>query len=354
MVEEMVDTVLSGMRPTGRLHVGHVVGALDNWVEMQNRGDKTFYFVADWHAITTQTDTRDIKSDSIEMAKDWLAAGVDPNKSTLFIQSQVPQHAELNLILERLINLGRVERVPTFKGYTADILKRKFEEGKEEELVFSPEEIAEAKSKISLGFLAYPVLQAADILLYQTTKVPVGEDQKPHVELTRELAKRFNNIYGPVFNIPEYSLTQSPRILGTDGRKMSKSLKNVILPTDDLETMYGHVKKMKIDVARQSMSIPGDPEKCTVYDLHFAFNNKNHLIADKCRSAGIGCGDCKREAVEVMFARFKDYKERRLDLEGQEKQVLEILLDGSAKARVVASETLRDVKEHMLLDYKIE
>lgn len=350
----MVETILSGMRPTGRLHVGHVVGALDNWVEMQNRGDKTFYFIADWHAITTQTDTRDIKSDTIEMAKDWLAAGVDPNKSILFIQSQVPQHAELSLILERLINLGRAERVPTFKGYTADILKRKYEEGKEGELVFSPEEVAEAKSQISLGFLAYPILQAADILLYQTTKVPVGEDQIPHIELTRELAKRFNNLYGQVFNIPEYSLTQSPRILGTDGRKMSKSLKNVILPTDDIDTMFSHVKKMKIDPARQSMDIPGDPEKCTVYDLHFAFNNNNHIIADKCRNAGIGCGECKREATEVMSTRFREYKERRLDLEGKDKYILEVLLDGSSKARVVASETLQNVKEHMLLDYRLE
>jgi len=351
----MVETVLSGMRPTGRLHIGHVVGALDNWVKLQNEGNTTFYFVADWHAITTQTDTRNMKSDTIEMVKDWLAAGIDPNKSTLFIQSQVPQHAELGLIFERLTNLGRAERVPTFRGYAATILRKTYEEGKEDDLTFTPEELTDAKGQISLGFLAYPVLQAADILLYGTTNVPVGEDQIPHIELTREIARKFNNLYGPVFTIPDYSLTQSPRILGTDGRKMSKSLGNVILPTDDFETILRGVRKMKIDQTRQARTIPGDPEKCTVYDLHYAFSSdENHLeISRKCRSAGIGCGDCKQEAARAVFNRFKEHKERREALEGKDKYLLEVLLDGSSKARRVASQTLAKVKEQMLLDYKV-
>lgn len=352
----MINTILSGMRPTGRLHLGHIVGALDNWVKLQNEGNKTFYFVADWHAITTQTDTSNIRSDTIEMTKDWIAAGIDPNKSTLFIQSQVPQHSELGLILERLINLGRVERVPTFKGYAADLIKKSYEGGKEEELTFSPEEIAEAKSQISLGFLAYPVLQAADILLYNTTVVPVGEDQIPHIELTKELARRFNNLYGPVLTIPEYSLTQSPRILGADGRKMSKSLGNVILPTDDYDTILKGVRVMKIDQRRQSRDIPGDPEKCTVYDLHYAFNlrdNRYLQIANKCKNAGIGCGECKIEAAKSVYERFKEYRERRAELEGNDRQILEILLDGSSKARRVSDETLKKVKEHMLFNYNL-
>ena len=351
----MAETILSGMRPTGRLHIGHIVGALDNWVKLQDEGNTTYYFVADWHAITTQTDTKDMKSDTVEMTKDWLAAGIDPNKSTLFIQSQVPQHAELGLVLERLINLGRAERVPTFRGYAATIIRKSYEEGKEEELSFSLEEMAEAKGQISLGFLAYPVLQAADILLYNTTQVPVGEDQIPHIELTRELARRFNNLYGAVFTVPDYSLTQSPKILGTDGRKMSKSLGNVILPTDDLDTVLNGVRRMKIDPARQSRNIPGDPEKCTVYDLHYAFNTQdNHYlnIAAQCRNAGIGCGECKQEAANAICARFKKYKERRESYEGKDKDILEILRAGSAKAEKTASQTLEKVKEHMLLDYK--
>lgn len=350
----MIETILSGMRPTGRLHIGHVVGALDNWVKLQNEGNETFYFVADWHATTTQTDTRNMKSDAIEMTKDWLAAGVNPDKSTLFIQSQVPPHAELGLILERLINLGRAERVPTFKGYAANILSKTFEEGKEEELNFSPKEMTKAKGQISLGFLAYPVLQAADILLYNTTKVPVGEDQIPHIELTRELAKKFNNLYGNVFTLPNYSITQSPRILGTDGRKMSKSWNNVILPTDSLDAIFSGVRKMKIDQTRQARDIPGDPEKCTVYDLHFAFNlsdNKYLQIANQCRNAEIGCGECKHGAAEAVYMRFKGYREKRASFERKDKDILEILSDGSAKARAVASRTLKKVKEHLLLDY---
>jgi tryptophanyl-tRNA synthetase len=350
----MVEKILSGMRPTGRLHIGHIVGALDNWVKLQEEGNETFYFVADWHALTTQTDTRNMKSDTIEMVKDWLAAGIDPNKSTLFIQSEVPQHAELGLILERLINLGRAERVPTFKGYAAQILKKNYQDGNEEELNFSSGEMAEAKGQISLGFLAYPILQAADVLLYNTTMVPVGEDQIPHIELTKELARRFNGIYGPVFTIPEYSLTQSPKILGTDGRKMSKSLGNVISPTENLETLIRLVKKMRIDSARQSVTIPGDPEKCDVYDLHYAFNVQNNAyldVAHECKTADRGCGDCKIEAAQSVFNRFRDYKQRREEFEGKEDLILEILSEGSSKARRVASETIKRVKEHMLLDY---
>ena len=350
----MVERILSGMRPTGRLHIGHVVGALDNWVKMQNGGNKTFYFVADWHAITTQTDTKDIREDTIEMVKDWLAAGVDPKKSVLFIQSKVPQHAELSLILERLVNLGRAERVPTFKGYVATILQKNYEEGEEEKLEFDIAEIAMAKGQISLGFLAYPILQAADILLYNTTLVPVGGDQIPHIELTKELARRFNNLYGEVFTIPNYSLTQSPRILGTDGRKMSKSFGNVILPTDDLETIMAGVKKMKIDLTRQSLIIPGDPEKCTVYDLHFAFNLKNDEylnISQKCRTANMGCGDCKKMASKALAERFEEYKDKRSFYENKDNEILDILEEGSVKAREVAAVTLSKVKSHMLFDY---
>lgn len=354
----MVDVILSGMRPTGRLHIGHIVGALDNWVKLQEEGHKAYYFVADWHAITTQTDTKDIKPDTIEMVKDWLAGGINPDKSTLFIQSQVPQHAELSLILSMLINLGRAERVPSFKGMVQTVLgmqydQKKLDEG-EEGMALTPEQIANAKGEISLGFLGYPVLQAADILLYNTTKVPVGEDQIPHIELTKELARRFNNLYGEVFVVPEYSLTNTPRILGTDGRKMSKSYGNVILPTDNIEAILEGVRKMKIDVARQRVDISGDPEKCNLYDLHYAFNLENNRyleIARLCKSAGIGCFECKKEAAYTLERRFKQHREKRSQYEGQENKIREILMDGSAKARRVAGETLAKVKEHILFDY---
>ena len=336
------------MRPTGRLHIGHLVGALDNWVELQEKY-KSYFFVADWHAITTQTDTREIIPNALEMAKDWIAAGINPNKSTLFIQSQVPQHSELHLIFSMLNTLPRLERVPSFKGQMAHLLGV-HSDGED----LKQEDITKAKSEISYGFLGYPVLQAADILIYKADGVPVGEDQLPHLELTREIARRFNSLYGEVFPEPEALLTNTPRVLGTDGRKMSKSYGNVVLPTDDLETITKGVKKMVTDPARKRREDPGqDPYSCSVYALHLAYNDPDRQIEilKECTSARIGCGDCKLQAASKIAEKYADYRERRAELEGDESKIREILMDGSSDARKVAAQTLKEVKEYLLFDY---
>jgi len=343
----MVTRILSGMRPTGKLHIGHLVGALENWVDLQNKYD-SYFFVADWHAMTTETDTREIKENSIEMVKDWLAAGIDPNKSTLFIQSQVPQHAELHLIFSMLNTLPRLERMPTLKGQLKHL-----EGVVDSNIELTQEQIDHARSSISYGFLGYPVLQAADILVYKADGVPVGEDQIPHIELTREIARSFNNLYGNVFPEPRELLTNTPRILGTDGRKMSKSYGNSIQPTDSFEEIQFSVKGMMTDPARKRRTDAGDPNVCPVYDLHRAYTDEDKQIEiyKACKSAGIGCIDCKREVAENISIKYKEYRERRIDFDSNPKQIIDILMEGSAKARKVASETLKEVKEHLLIDY---
>ncbi len=343
----MVTRILSGMRPTGRLHIGHHVGALDNWVNLQHQYE-SFFFVADWHAMTTETDTRDMKTNTIEMTKDWLAAGIDPNKSTLFIQSQVPQHAELHLIFSMLNTLPRLERMPTFKGQLKH-LEGIIDPNQE----LTEEQVLEARSKISYGFLGYPVLQAADILLYKADGVPVGEDQIPHIELTREIARAFNNLYGKVFPESEAMLTVTPRILGTDGRKMSKSYGNAISPEDDPKNIAESIRTMLTDTQRKRRTDAGDPDVCPVYDLHRAYSptSKQVELFRACRGADIGCIDCKKEVSSNISSRYENFRRIRKELDYGNEKVVEILMDGSAKARRVASETLREVKEHLLLDY---
>jgi len=342
----MVTRILSGMRPTGRLHIGHMVGALDNWVDLQGQYD-SFYFVADWHAMTTETDTRSIRPDSIEMAKDWFAAGIDPDRSTIFVQSQVPEHAELHLALSMLNTLPRLERVPSFKGLMDTLLK------KEEDVELTEKEIAKARSQISYGFLGYPVLQAADILIYKADGVPVGEDQVPHLELTREIARAFNKTYGEVFPEPEALLTVTPRILGTDGRKMSKSYGNTILPTDDLEVTRKNVRKMVTDPQRIHPTDKGDPHVCSVYDLHCAYSPEDGQLAayQECVGGKRGCGDCKQEVAEVICKKYEGYRERRAewDNEDGEEEIVDLLRQGSAQARVTASATMNQVKDHLLV-----
>jgi tryptophanyl-tRNA synthetase len=324
----MRERVLSGMRPTGRLHIGHVEGVLRNWVELQKNND-CFYFVADWHALTTNPDTREIKRNTYEMVKDWLAMGVNPEKSTLFIQSAVPEHAELHLVFSMLNSLARLERLPTFKEQIKEL---------------------DMKESIPYGFLGYPVLQAADILMYKTKYVPVGEDQLPHIELTRETARRFNGLYGEVFPVPMAELSEAPRILGTDGRKMSKSYKNEILPTDDKDWLVKKVRTMTIDPQRQKTTDPGNPEACSVYDLHKIYNKETtDDIAGKCRTAGRGCGECKMLLPDVMAETYKDYRERRKDI-GDE-LVMRVLKEGNEKARAIASQTMNEVRRAMLLNY---
>jgi tryptophanyl-tRNA synthetase len=350
MIYFMVHRILSGMRPTGRLHIGHMVGALDNWIELQSKYG-SYFFVADWHAMTTELNTKDIRENALEMVKDWLAAGIDPNKSTIFVQSLVPQHAELHLIFSMLNTLPRLERMPTFKGQLKN-LEGVIDPDKE----LTQEQIERARSNVSYGFLGYPVLQAADILIYKADGVPVGEDQIPHIELTREIARTFNNAFGKVFPEPEALLTNTPRILGTDGRKMSKSYGNAISPEDSAEVVNEKIKTMITDPQRKRRSDPGDPNVCPVYDFHRAYTrfDKQMEIYKACRVAEIGCIECKKEAANNILNKYDAFRNARAELDADSKKVVEILMDGSARARDVASQTLKEVREHLQLDYSVK
>ena len=251
--------VLSGMRPTGKLHIGHLEGVLQEWINLQQSYD-CYYFVADWHALTTNSETKDLKENTIDMVKDWLAYGVDPNKSTLFIQSQVPEHAELGLLFSMLVNLGRLERLPTFNAYLKEIVKVEEKDKKIYDEV--------KRAKVNHGFLGYPILQSADILIYKTNLVPVGEDQLSHIELTREIARKFNSLYKEIFPIPEPKLGETPCILGTDSRKMSKSYGNVISPTDDYSILKNKVGKMVTDPNKIRANDRGNPHIFNVFYIH--------------------------------------------------------------------------------------
>lgn len=316
--------VLSGMRPTGKLHLGNYLGALVNWVRLQDEHE-CFYFVANWHALTTDADNaRTIPGDTLEMVADWLAAGLDPARSTLFVQSWVPEHAELHLLFSMIVPVGWLERVPTYKEQIEQL-------GLE-----SP----------SYGFLGYPLLQAADILMYRPAWVPVGIDQVPHVELTREVARRFNHVFGPVFPEPQAKLTEIPKVPGTDGRKMSKSYGNAIYLSDPAETVRQKVRPMMTDPARKRRSDPGNPDVCPVFDLHRIFTPEadRQWAAAGCRTAGIGCLDCKDKLLEHLEPALAPIRERRQALAEKPQHLVEILRDGSQRARRVAQETMEDVR----------
>src|SRR5947208_885941 len=324
--------VLSGMRSTGKLHLGNFVGALDNWVRMQDEYE-CFFFIADWHALTTDyADTSKIKQNSLEVLLDWLAAGLDPDRCTMFIQSHVPQHAELHLLLSMITPLGWLERVPTYKEQR--------------------ENIAE-KDLSTYGFLGYPVLQAADILIYKGDFVPVGEDQVPHVELTREIARRFNMFYTRkgmyVFPEPQPLLTPAAKLPGTDGRKMSKSYGNTILLTDPEPVVRQKLKTMVTDPARVRRNDPGNPEVCPVGDLHKIFSGRETIekVWQGCRSAGIGCIECKGWASDALVQVLAPIQERRRKYEVNPKLAWDILEAGSQKARAHAEATMRDVRQAM-------
>lgn len=340
--------VLSGMRPTGELHLGHFEGVLRNWVALQEI-QNCFYFVADWHALTTELDTRRIGEYSLDMVTDWLAFGIDPNKSTIFIQSYVPEHAELNLVLERLVNIGVLERLPTFKGQVEHLAgERKIRDQEGLELNGDQRLEAVAKAEISLGFLAYPVLQAADIILYNANYVPVGEDQLPHIELTRDLVRRFNALYGELFVVPEALLTEAKRIRGTDRRKMSKSFGNDISPGYD-ETKITERIKQTI-TARPKLSDLGDPYECPVFDLHRIFNPEGEIrVQQACRNALIRCYDCKMELPSKITVAYEEYKEKKAKINLD--YVHDVLREGNKRAREVARETMEKVRSYMLMDY---
>ncbi len=321
--------VLSGMRPTGRLHLGHLFGALDNWKKLQEEYD-CFFFIADWHALTTDyADPSQIKTFTIEVVLDWLAAGLDPKKATFFVQSRLPEHAELHLLFSMFTPLAWLERVPTYKELREQITD---------------------KDLGTYGFLGYPLLQAADILIYRAHYVPVGVDQVPHVELTREVARRFNFLYKPVLVEAEAILTEFPKIPGTDGRKMSKSYDNAIFLADSSEEITAKIKPMVTDPARKRRSDPGNPEVCPVYDLHKVFTPKaerNSYIVPGCTMAGIGCLDCKEVLLKHMLPVLSPISKRRAELARDPTTVLDILEDGTARAKKVASETLAEAKAAM-------
>lgn len=390
------DRVLSGMRPTGRLHLGHYHGVLKNWARLQNEYD-SFFFVADWHALTTHYEDSEIMAANVwDMVIDWLAAGIDPDRATLFIQSRIPQHAELHLLLSMVTPLGWLERVPSFKDQQQRLKDRNL---------------------ATYGFLGYPLLQSADILMYRASWVPVGEDQVPHVELTREIARRFNHIFGKdaefeekaeqavtqlgkqtarsfraarqswlqngdetarqgarelleagrnlgaeekerllgylegggrtILTEPEALLTRDSKLSGLDGQKMSKSYNNTINMRDDPDRVAGAIRTMPTDPARKRRNDPGDPDKCPVWDLHqiYTEDTVREQLAAGCRSAGIGCLDCKRPLIDAVMEEQVALHERARPYEEDPGQVRAIIDEGCARAEAVAAETLREVRD---------
>jgi tryptophanyl-tRNA synthetase len=325
--------ILSGMRPTGPLHLGNFMGALDNWVGLQDTYE-CFFSIVDWHSLTTDyADPSEIRGNVVEVATDWLAAGLDPVRSTLFVQSLVPEHAELHLLLSMVVPVPWLERVPSYKEQQQQL--------KEKDLS-------------TYGFLGYPLLQTADIIIYKAAAVPVGEDQAPHVELAREIVRRFNNLYGPVFPEPQTLLTESRRIPGTDGRKMSKSYGNAVYMRDDPETVRQKIRPMVTDPARKRRSDPGDPDVCPVFDLHKAFSPQKTRAwaAEGCRTAGIGCLDCKAKLIEHMLERLAEVHARRPEFAARPDTVWDILFEGSKRARAVAQATMDEVRAAVKIDYR--
>jgi tryptophanyl-tRNA synthetase len=326
--------VLSGMRPTGKLHLGNYMGALANWVKLQDSGQyECYFFIADWHALTTDyADTSNFLGNTHEVILDYLAAGLDPARTVLFVQSHVPVHAELHLLLSMITSVGWLERVPSYKE-------------QQENLV--------GKDLSTYGFLGYPLLQAADILMYQPKYVPVGQDQVAHVELTREVARRFNNLYKldgrEVLPEPDALLTPSPKLPGTDGRKMSKSYGNTIMLTDPEPEVRQKLKTMVTDPARIRREDPGDPDKCPVGDLHKVFSTPETLakVYDGCRSAGIGCIECKGWAADALVQVLNPIQERRSKF--TQADVEDILKDGAGRARARAEQTMTEVRTAMQL-----
>ncbi|MDR0765095.1 MAG: tryptophan--tRNA ligase [Synergistaceae bacterium] len=322
-----MDVVFSGMRPTGRLHLGHMAGALSNWVKLQE--DHECYFsIVDWHALMSDyADPSKLSLNTREVLLDWLAAGLDPQKCAIFAQSHVKQHTELHMALSMISPLGWLERCPTYKEQILNLRN---------------------KDLSTYGFLGYPVLMASDILVYKAVKVPVGEDQTAHLEISRELARRFNNFYGPVFPEPAITLTYNPKIPGTDGRKMSKSYGNSLDIADEIPVLGKKIRAMTTDPARERRTDPGDPDRCPVRDLHKFFNPDSEQmdeIASGCKTAAIGCVDCKKILIAHVTEYMTPIQERRKYFGGRGDELNGILADGAARARVTAERTMDEVYE---------
>ena len=314
------------MRPTGRLHLGNLHGALENWIQLQGRYD-CYFFVADWHALTTDyASPESIRDNTWEMILDWLSAGLDPELSTLFIQSDIKEHAELYLLLGMITPLPWLERNPTYKEQQQQL---------------------DQKDLATYGFLGYPVLQAADIIIYRANGVPVGRDQLPHIELTREIARRFNFMYkSEIFPIPDGLLTESPVLPGLDGRKMSKSYGNCIFITESEKDIKEKISRMMTDPQRIRRNDPGDPEVSPVFAYHKLYSSAAEIeqIADGCRTAGIGCVECKKILIRNVISRLAPIRERRLKLEGEIDKVKEVIAQGNARARSEAVITMEMVR----------
>ena len=313
------------MRPTGPLHLGNFLGALENWVNMQDDYE-CYFFIADWHALTSDYDnTESIERNRKEIMIDWLSAGLTPEKSTLFVQSQVKEHAELFLLLTMITPVPWLERNPTYKEQIGQLTN---------------------KDLSTFGFLGYPVLQAADIIIYRPYGVPVGVDQAPHVEITREIARRFNHFYGDVFPEPATILTETPKILGIDRRKMSKSYNNAIFLSDSPEEISAKVARMITDPQRMKRSDPGDPDVCNVFDFHKLYTDPQVVneIDEQCRTAGIGCVECKQKMAQGLIAALEPIREKRAYYESRPELVDDIMTEGSNRARRVARKTMEVVR----------
>jgi len=320
--------VLSGMRPTGRLHLGNYFGAIVNWIDLQERDDTDcFYFVADWHSLTTDYDsTGEIAGNIREMVVDWLACGIDPDKSTVFVQSAVKEHAELNLLLSMITPLPWLERNPTYKEQLREQATRDLH---------------------TYGFLGYPVLQASDIIIYKGNLVPVGIDQVPHVELTREIARRFNHFYGEVFPEPEAYLTETPKLLGIDNRKMSKSYGNALYLSDSDEELDRKVMEMVTDPQRKRRHDPGNPDVCNVFSFHKMFSTYEIVerVNRECRTAEIGCVECKKLMAEGLKRFIRPIRNKREEILIDDSLLKEIFEKGLERARKIAQQTMKKVRE---------
>jgi tryptophanyl-tRNA synthetase len=323
------------MRPTGNLHLGNYEGALKNWIKLQDSGEyECFYFIADLHALSSDyADMSSIKQNTIDMVSDWIAAGLDPERSTIFVQSMIPEHSELHLILSAVTPLGWLERVPTYKEQRENITE---------------------KDIGNYAFLGYPVLQAADIIMYKADFVPVGKDQASHVELTREIVRRFNNFFGDVFPEPKELHTEVPTLPGTDGRKMSKSYGNAIYLIDSPEVVREKARMMITDRTRIRRSDPGHPENCDVCQMHrfFLSTDSANALDDDCRNARIGCVDRKRALAESIIERYGEIGRRSRELREKPEKVVAVFKDGSRRAKTEAEKTMAEVRRAIKMDWK--
>lgn len=318
--------ILSGMRPTGKLHLGHLVGALDNWIKLQDEYECLF-MVADWHALMSEYEnTQNLKENILDNVVDWLACGISPKKSTIFIQSHIKEHLELSMVFSVITPLGLLERCPTYKEQMREITNRDLS---------------------TYGFLGYPVLQAADILLYKAEAVPVGEDQLAHLELTRQIARKFNHIYKTeTFPDPRALLTKATRLLGLDGRKMSKSYDNYIALSEEPDVIRKKVMNMFTDPKRIRLADPGHPDKCNVHSYYAVFApERKKEIDERCRKAEIGCTDCKKQLAEIIIKLLEPIQEKRTGLLKDKPKIFDILKQGEKKAGDIAMQTMADVRK---------